>query len=310
MASFPLVSVILPGYGRSVTRLPVIAAALALIAVLFPATDVLAAEPVLVGAGDIASCSRSQDEATAKLLDSIPGTVFTAGDNVYTRGSASEFTDCYGPTWGRHKSRTRPAPGDEDYETAGAGGSFGYFGSRAGPARRGYYSYSIGAWHAVVLDTDCAEVGGCGSTSPQATWLRSDLAAHPTACTIAIFHHPRFSSARSTPDGRSVTFWQILYSYGADIIVSGHRHHYERFAPQTPTGAASSYGIREFVVGTGGAGLVGFATVAPNSQVRNSSTYGVLKLTLHSSSYDFAFVPIAGRSFSDGGSASCHGKPR
>jgi len=292
-----------------VRRLPVIVTIAALAAVLLPFSDVLAADPVLVGAGDIANCSRSQDEATAKLLDAIPGTVFTAGDNVYTHASAKEFTDCYGPTWGRAKSRTKPAPGDEDYETAGAKGYLAYFGSRAAPAGKTYYSYSIGAWHAVVLDTDCSDVGGCGATSPQALWLKADLAANPTACTIAIFHHPRFSSAQSKPDGRSVTFWQILYSYGADVIVSGHRHQYERFAPQTSTGAASSKGIREFVVGTGGAALVGFSTVAPNSEVRNSSTYGVLKLTLHASSYDFAFIPIAGQSFRDSGSANCHGKP-
>ncbi|MFL5686480.1 MAG: metallophosphoesterase family protein [Chloroflexota bacterium] len=290
-------------------RLPVIVVIAALAAVLLPFSDVLAADPVLVGAADIASCSRSQDTATAKLVGSISGTVFTAGDNVYTHGSASEFTNCYGSTWGQYKSRTRPAPGDEDYETAGAKGYLGYFGSRAAPSGKTYYSYSIGAWHAVVLDTDCSDVGGCGSTSPQANWLRADLAANPTTCTIAIFHHPRFSSGQSKPDGRSVTFWQILYTYGADVIVSGHRHQYERFAPQTSTGAASSKGIREFVVGTGGAGLVGFSTVAPNSQVRNSSTYGVLKLTLHSSGYDFAFVPIAGQSFRDSGSANCHGKP-
>ena len=291
-------------------RLPVIATIAALVAVLIPATDVLAADPVFVGAGDIANCSRSQDTATAKLIGSISGTVFTAGDNVYTHGSASEFTNCYGPTWGQYISRTRPAVGDEEYETPGASGYFGYFGSRAGPAGKGYYSYSVGAWHVVVLNSNCSEVGGCGSTSPQAQWLRSDLAAHPTTCTIAIWHHPRFSSAQSKPDGRSVTFWQILYSSGVDVIVNGHRHQYERFAPQTPTGASSSaYGIREFVVGTGGAGLVGFSTVAPNSQVRNSATYGVLKLTLHASSYDFAFVPIAGQSFKDSGSASCHGKP-
>ena len=289
--------------------LPVIVTIAALAAVLLPFSDVLAADPVLVGAGDIANCSRSQDEATAKLLDAIPGTVFTAGDNVYTHASPKEFTDCYGPTWGRAKSRTKPAPGDEDYETAGATGYLGYFGSRAAPAGKTYYSYSIGAWHAVVLDTDCSDVGGCGATSPQALWLKADLAANPTACTIAIFHHPRFSSAQSKPDGRSVTFWQILYSYGADVIVSGHRHQYERFAPQTSTGAASSKGIREFVVGTGGAALVGFSTVAPNSEIRNSSTYGVLKLTLHASSYDFAFIPIAGQSFRDSGSANCHGKP-
>jgi len=297
-------------YRRRVRRLPVIATIAALVALLLPATNVLAADPVLVGAGDIANCSRSQDTATAKLLGSISGTVFTAGDNVYTHASASEFTNCYGPTWGQYKSRTRPAIGDEDYETSGATGYFGYFASRAGPAGKGYYSYSLGAWHIVVLNSECSEVGGCGSTSPQAQWLRSDLATHATTCTLAIWHHPRFSSAQSKPDGRSVTFWQILYDYGADVIVNGHRHQYERFAPQTSTGAASSsYGIRQFVVGTGGAALVGFSGTAPNSQVRNSSTYGVLKLTLHSSSYDFAFIPIASQSFKDSGTATCHGRP-
>jgi hypothetical protein len=287
-----------------------IAAIASLVGVLVPFATVSAAEPVLVGAGDIASCSRSQDEATAKLLDGIAGIVFTAGDNAYSKGTPSEFINCYGPTWGRHKARTQPDPGDDDYETPGATGYYGYFGSRAGDPRKGYYSFDIGAWHAVMLNSNCSEVGGCGATSPQAKWLRSDLAAHPRTCTIAVWHHPRYTSVRSTPDGRAVALWQALYDYGAEIVVSGHQHNYERFAPQTPGGAAdTAYGIRQFVVGTGGAALVGFSGTMKNSQVRNSQTYGVLRLTLHASSYDFAFVPIAGQTFRDTGSAACHGKP-
>jgi hypothetical protein len=287
-----------------------IATVVSLVALLVPVATATAADPVLVGAGDIASCSRTQDSATAKLLDGIVGTVFTAGDNVYQNGTATEFTNCYGPTWGRHKSRTRPTVGNHEYGTPGASGYFGYFGSRAGDPRKGYYSFNLGAWHAVMLNSNCSAVGGCGSTSAQANWLRSDLAAYPRTCTIAVWHHPRFTSARSTPDGRMNAIWQILYQHGAEIVVSGDRHHYERFAPQTPAGAASSaYGIRQFVVGTGGAALVGFSTTMKNSQVRNSQTYGVLRLTLHASSYDFAFGPIAGQSFRDSGSARCHGKP-
>jgi hypothetical protein len=287
-----------------------IATVASLIALLVPFATATAADPVLVGAGDIASCSRTQDAATAKLLDGIVGTVFTAGDNVYQNGTATEFTNCYGPTWGRHKSRTRPTAGNHDYGTAGASGYFGYFGSRAGDPRKGYYSFNLGAWHAVMLNSNCSAVGGCGSTSAQANWLRSDLAAYPRACTVAVWHHPRFTSARSTPDGRMNAIWQILYQHGVEIVVGGDRHHYERFAPQTPAGTASAaYGIRQFVVGTGGAALVGFSTPMKNSQVRNSQTYGVLRLTLHASSYDFAFVPIAGQTFRDSGSAACHGKP-
>jgi len=287
-----------------------IATIASLVAVLVPFATAAAADPVFVGAGDIASCSRTQDESTAKLLDGISGTVFAAGDNVYEKGTASEYTNCYGPTWGRHKNRTWPVPGNHEYETPGATGYYGYYGSRAGDPKKGYYSFNIGAWHAVMLNSNCSAVGGCGATSPQGKWLRSDLAANPKTCTIAVWHHPRFTSRRSTPDGLTNSLWHALYQYGADVVVNGHQHNYERFAPQTPAGAAdSSYGIRQFVVGTGGAALVGFSTTMKNSQVRNSATYGVLRLTLRSSSYDFAFVPIAGQSFRDSGSASCHGKP-
>jgi hypothetical protein len=290
-------------------RFASLAIAASLVAVFIPFESVAAADPVLVGAGDIATCARTQDSATARLLDAISGVVFAAGDNVYEKGTLTEYTACYGPTWGRHKARTRPVPGNHEYQTPRASGYYAYFGSRAGDPSKGYYSFDIGAWHAVMLNSNCSAIGGCGANSPQATWLRADLAAHPRTCTIAIWHHPRFSSAQSRPDGLTVALWQALYASGAEIVVSGHRHNYERFAPQTPSGSPSAYGIRQFVVGTGGAALASFSTPMRNSQVRNSQTYGVLRLTLHATSYEYAFIPIAGQTFRDSGSARCHGRP-
>ena len=268
-------------------------------------------DPVFVGAGDIANCGRSQDESTAKLLDNISGTVFTLGDNVYPDGTASEFSNCYGPTWGRHKNRTRPSAGNHDYHVNGASGYYGYFGSAASPLDnncasncKGYYSYNLGAWHIIALNSE----SGYSSGSAQVQWLRADLAANQNVCTLAYWHHPRFSSGQHGNIARSQPFWDALYEYGADVVLSGHDHTYERFAPQNPNGQAdSNRGIREFVVGTGGAGLYPFPTIQPNSQVRNNTTYGVLKLTLHATSYDWQFVPIAGQNFTDSGSSNCVG---
>jgi len=262
-----------------------------------------AADPVLVGAGDIADCSGVQDEATAKLLDSIDGTVFTAGDNAYDSGTATQFRDCYGPTWGRHKARTRPAPGNHDYNTSGAAPYYSYFGDNAGPAGRGYYSYDLGAWHIVSLNSEI----DAGATSAQAQWLRDDLAAHPTTCTLAYWHKPVFSSGEHGNLSQMQAIWQILIQVGADVVVNGHDHDYERFAPQDANGKATPNGIREFVAGTGGRSLRGFGSTKPNSEVRNSSSFGVLKLTLHASSYDWEFAPIAGQTFRDSGSAACVG---
>ena len=277
-----------------------------------PLSDVVLAQssdPVFVGAGDIANCGRSQDEETAKLLDNISGTVFTLGDNVYPDGTASQFDDCYGPTWGRHKNRTRPAAGNHDYHTNGAAGYYDYFGSAASPLDnncssncKGYYSYNLGEWHIIALNSE----SGYGAGSAQEQWLIADLAANQRVCTLAYWHHPRFSSGQHGNSSRSQAFWQALYEYGADVILSGHDHTYERFAPQNPNGQADpTRGIRQFVVGTGGAGLYPFPTVQPNSQVRNNTTYGVLKLTLHATSYDWQFVPIAAQTFTDSGSADC-----
>ena len=258
---------------------------------------------VLVGASDIASCSYNGDEATAKLLDDIPGTVFTAGDNAYQNATADDFANCYEPAWGRHKARTRPAPGNHEYYTVGATGYFGYFGSAAGDPTKGYYSYDLGSWHIIVLNSNLAMNAG----SPMDTWLRADLAANPARCTLAIWHHPRFSSG---PHGTSTMvqpLWQALYDAGADVVVVGHDHLYERFAPQAADGQVDlARGIRQFVVGTGGAGLYAVSVPAPNSEVRNTSTRGVIKFTLYSDRYEWKFVPVKGAGFTDSGSASCH----
>jgi len=259
-------------------------------------------DPVFVGAGDIANCNSTEDEATAKLLDNITGTVFTLGDNAYPDGTLSQFNNCYGPTWGRHKNRTKPSPGNHDYHVNGADGYFDYFGAAAGDRSKGYYSYNLGAWHIIVLNSEISHSAG----STQEQWLRSDLAANPKTCTLAYWHKPRFSSGQHGNINSTQTFWQALYDYRADVVLSGHDHTYERFAPQSATGQAdASRGIRQFVVGTGGKSLYSFTSNQPNSQVRNNTTYGVLKLTLHSTSYDWQFVPIAGQNFTDSGSANC-----
>lgn len=259
---------------------------------------------VLVGAGDIASCSSTGDEATANLLDGISGTVFTLGDNVYDIGSTAEFTNCYNPSWGRHKARTKPVPGNHDFGTSGAAGYFGYFGSAAGDPAEGYYSYDLGDWHIIALNSSV----GVGTGSVQERWLRADLAASGRSCTLAYWHHPRFSSGlEHGSDPALQPLWQALYDANADVILSGHDHDYERFAPQTPSGVAdASRGIREFVVGTGGRSHYHFGTLKANSQVFNGSTYGVLKLTLSAVGYTWQFVPVAGGTFTDSGSGSCH----
>jgi hypothetical protein len=186
---------------------------------------------VLVGAGDIAVYGSPGDEATAALLDGIAGTVVTLGDNVYADGTPSEFANCYDPSWGRHKGRTKPAVGNHEYHTPGAAGYFGYFGPAAGDPSKGYYSYNLGAWHIVVLNSNCTYVGGCHAGSPQERWLRADLAAHPTTCTLAYWHHSRFSSGYQGSTAAVQSLWQALYAFGADIVLAGHDHSYERFAP-------------------------------------------------------------------------------
>ena len=255
-------------------------------------------EPVvLVGAGDISSCSNNNDELTAQLLDQISGTVFTTGDNAYPNGAPSDYTNCYEPTWGRHKARTKPVPGNHEYNTSGAAGYFQYFNNI--PA---YYAYDLGDWRIYALNSEI----GVTSTSAQVQWLKADLEANPHQCVLAYWHSPRWSSgANHGSDASMQTLWQTLYDAGAELVLNGHDHTYERFAPMNASGSAVSQGLREIVVGTGGAGAYQFGTVHPSSEVRDSSAYGVLKLTLNATSYDWQFVPVAGKTFTDSGSTSC-----
>jgi hypothetical protein len=264
--------------------------------------------PLLIGAGDIAHCrlSRNGDTQTAALLDDYPdATIFTVGDNAYPDGTLAQFNDCFGPTWGKHKARIRPAPGNHDYHTDDAAGYYAYFGAAAHPPN-GYYSYDLGEWHIIVLNSEI----DITATSPQLRWLREDLADNPKVCTLAYFHTPLFSSGEVHGDDTSVLpIWNVLYAAGADVVLNGHDHTYERFAPQNPDGQAEpDRGIRQFIVGTGGIGLYQFATpVRPNSEARNNADFGILKLTLHPTSYDWEFVPVAGKTYNDKGSANCVG---
>lgn len=266
--------------------------------------------PILIGAGDIARCDSNNDEATAKLLDAAfadgtPGLVFTAGDNAYSSGTASEFKSCYHPTWGRHKARTLPALGNHEYVTSGASGHFGYFGAAAGEPGKGYYSTDLGDWHIVVLNTNCSKAGGCGAGSAQERWLRADLAASTKKCTAAIWHHPRFSSGSHGDTSAVAPLWKALDDFKAELLVVGHDHNYERFAPMDSRGEAKADGIRQFVVGTGGTSLRSIGSPKPNSVLRQSTVHGVIKLTLHPDRYDWEFIPVAGKSFTDKGSAPC-----
>jgi hypothetical protein len=263
---------------------------------------------VLVGAGDIADCTGlSGAEATAKLLEKIPGTVMAVGDLAYPNGSKENFV-CYDKTWGRVKSRTRPAAGNHEFHSSGATPYFDYFGSAAGDPKLGYYSYELATWHVIVLNSECEEVGGCDAGSAQEKWLRADLAAHPAACTLAYWHKPLFSSGDKHGNDLDLKpFWQALYDANADVVIGGHDHDYERFAPQNPDGAADpKRGIREFVVGTGGKNHRPFGAIKPNSESRNADAFGVLKLTLRTNGYDWQFIPEAGKTFTDSGSGSCH----
>ena len=262
----------------------------------------------VIAAGDIADCASNDDEKTAALLATEPGTILTLGDNAYEDGTEEEFADCYEPSWGREKARTFPSVGNHEYGTADASGYFDYFGSGAGDPSRGYYSFDLGDWHLIALNSNCGAVGGCNAGSLQEEWLRADLEASSAECTLVYFHHARFSSGSLHGSNSDIqAFWQALYDHRAEIVLSGHDHNYERFAPQTPTGELDeAKGIREFVVGTGGKTLRELGELAANSQVFDSSTFGVLKLTLSKESYEWEFVPAEVGSFTDSGSGTCH----
>jgi len=270
----------------------------------------------LIGAGDIATCNHLQSAyATAKLIERIPGTVFAAGDLAYERGIAKEFKNCYDPSWGRFKDRTKPALGNHEYARHSATGYFEYWGEQAGPPDQGFYSYDLGSWHIVVLNTNCFEkgVGGCGTDSPQESWLKGDLAKHPDACILAYGHHPLNSSGVKKkhamhPELRPL--WEDLYAAHADVVLAGHEHFYERVAPQDPQGNPDpARGIRQIIVGTGGRQHDEIGTPIRNSEVREAGTYGVLKLTLAPGKYNWEFLPAEGQTFRDSGSGVCHNAP-
>jgi hypothetical protein len=261
----------------------------------------------LLAAGNIASCGSTGDEATAALLDGRPNAVVaTLGDNV-DNGAATDFSRCYDPTWGRQKARTHPALGNQEYGVFRAGPYFAEFGAAAGDAPLGWYSFDLGAWHVVVLNSNCDQVG-CALGGTQETWLRADLAAHPTACALAIWHHPRFTSGTTRGPNVSVApLFAALYDLGVDVLLTAHEQNYERFAPLNPAGQPDdAKGVREFVVGTGGAGHYPLGPPMPGSEARNDNTFGLLALTLRPTSYQWQFVPEAGKSFTDSGSTNCH----
>ncbi len=292
-----------------------------------------AADPVIVAAGDIACGSADagkgfpcQHQATANLIQQVnPDAVLPLGDNQYESGALSDFESFYGPSWGRFKAKTKPVIGNhEGGEGGSSAGYFDYFNGvgqvngPAGPRDKGYYSYDLGAWHFIALNANCGKYSfngtntGCNAGSAQEQWLKADLAANSNKCTLAYWHQPQWSSGHEgdpTISGTYSVFWQDLYNAHATIVLNGHSHDYERFAPQDPSGKADPNGIREFVVGTGGRDFTGFNATLPNSEVRNNNTFGVLQLTLHPTSYDWKFVPIAGQSFTDSGSGKCLGVP-
>jgi acid phosphatase type 7 len=268
---------------------------------------------VLVGAGDVVGCQNPQGAlATGKLIEKIPGTVFVLGDLVYDAVTLEQFQNCYGRSWGKFKARTRPAPGNHEYRGRNAIPYYQYWGGQAGPPGKGYYSYELGAWHVVVLNTNCDAVGGCAAGSPQDEWLRQDLADHRGSCIVAYGHHALFSSGffrfhAAHPELKRL--WEDLYAAHADLVLAGHEHSYERFAPQDPEGRPDSQrGIREIVAGTGGRSHYPLGQASPNSEMRNDDTFGVLKLTLSPQGYAWEFIPEEGKSFRDVGSGVCHNR--
>ncbi len=278
------------------------------VSVLLGATPAaaVAATATLVGAGDIASCLSDADSATAALVAAIPGTVFTAGDNVYPNGAPENFANCYAPTWGVFKNRTRPVIGNHEYENnPGAKGYFGYFKRKAGPSGRGYYKYDLAGWRIYALSSECAPTAAC--YTKQYNWLKADLEANPRECVLAIWHRPLFSTGPHGNSVRMTNLFQLLYDHGAEVVINGHDHMYERFMPIDATGTPDAVnGIREFVVGTGGASLYAFKTDSTAIDVRNNDTHGVLRLDLSVDSYSWQFIPTTSGGFTDSGTASCH----
>jgi hypothetical protein len=268
---------------------------------------------VLVGAGDIAVCNSPGTEATARLIDGIAGSVFTAGDNAYQNGDPLDFSECYDPSWGRFRDRTFPVPGNHDYEDRpnhDGHGYFDYFGDAAGPRGLGYYAYNVGTWRVVTLNSEVLTAGrvpNAGAASAQLAWLTNELSSTKAPCTIAIWHRPLYSSGQNRPNPDTRDLFKKLYDFNADLVINGHDHDYERFGPQDADGHAdAARGIRQFIVGTGGVEPYTFFSKQPNSETFQSNTWGVLKLTLSTGSYEWEYIPVAGRGTRDTGNGVCH----
>jgi hypothetical protein len=260
----------------------------------------------VLAAGDIAKCPANDHAKVATLLHSQPGQFLALGDIAYPNGRLSDFQDCYDPYFGSEKARTRPVPGNHEYDMGTAAGYLTYFGSRAAPNGTTWYSFDVGAFHFVVLDSDCTFVGGCNAGSAQYRWLQADLAASTTPCLIAAFHHTPWSSA--TGYGKPTTMVQImqlLQQQGADAILAGHMHSYERFARMDANGQLDPTGFRTFVAATGGDGQFALGTPVTGSEARQTGTYGLLRLDLSASSYSWRFLPVAGSTYTDSGTDHC-----
>lgn len=249
--------------------------------------------------------------ASQVAVDQRPAAVLILGDLCHTP-SANCFDNYFRPSWGRLFSITHPVTGNHEYLVAGAGYYFDYWngvGNADGPAgnrSQGYYSYDLGAWHIIALNSQCSQAGGCNSGSAQYTWLQQDLQSHPNKCTLAYYHIPVFSSG-GRANNNMKQIYTLLYNNNVEVVLNGHDHIYERFAPQDPNGLADpARGIREFIAGTGGANHTSISSIQPNSEIRNTDTFGALKITLHPSSYTWQFVPVAGKTFTDSGTTSCH----
>jgi hypothetical protein len=259
-----------------------------------PTTTTAAAQPgvTVVAAGDIACPQSLACPDTSRRVESLaPAAVLALGDIQYERGELADFQAVFDKSWGRFKSIIHPTPGNHEYSTTGAAGYFEYFGVQR------WYSFDIGGWHVVSLNSNCRSVGGCDVGSPQERWLKADLAAHPARCVLAFWHHPRWSSGFHGSDPGYDAFWSDLAAAGAEIVLSGHDHDYERFGPDR--------GIRQFVVGTGGRSLYPIVGHEVRSETSNDSTVGVLALTLRPTSYDWQFVPAATSKYADSGHAEC-----
>ncbi|MCW2759829.1 MAG: Alkaline phosphatase [Marmoricola sp.] len=257
-----------------------------------------------VGAGDETGCLQ---KATSDLIATLrPDAVIPLGDTQYQHGTYHNYLTSYAPTWGRFLDITHPVIGNHEYLAPRAAGYFAYFGRAAGDPRKAYYSFDLGRWHIVVLNTACQRIGGCAAGSPQQRWLVGDLATHRTRCTLAAWHEPRWSSGQHGSEPALQTLWKDLHAGGVDVVVGGYDHDYERFHPLDAEGNRDSRGVRSFVVGTGGVGLRGFfGTIARGSAVRQDTTFGVLHLTLRPDGYDWRFVPVGDR-FHDSGNGTCH----